>query len=198
MNTIIKKYLYIFFMSILIIGGLNWGFVGVFCMNLVDKIFGRFGLSRPIFILVGICTIGVMFCRDFYLPFLGESAVPCGAIKEKTPEGATVTMTIRVKPGQKILYWASEPATEKLKTIKRWDEAYLGYENAGVTVADDKGNAVLRVRKPQAYTVPVKGQLEPHIHYRACMGGGFIGRVETVYLDQKAANADENNLNRFG
>jgi uncharacterized protein len=198
MNIMIQKYLYIFCMAILIIGGLNWGSVGLFRVNFVDKIFGPLGLTRPIFILVGICTIGVMFCRDFYLPFLGQSVVPCGAIKEKVPEGATVMMSIRVKPGQKVLYWASEPATEKLKTIKRWDEAYLGFENAGVTVADEKGNAVLRVRKPQAYTVPVKGQLEPHIHYRACMGNGFIGRVETVYLDQKAANTDETFLNRFG
>jgi len=198
MNTMIQKYLYIFCMSVLVIGGLNWGSIGLLRVNLVDKIAGPLGLSRPIFILVGICAIGVMFCRDFYLPFLGQSVVPCGAIKEKVPEGATVMMSIRVKPGQKVLYWASEPATEKLKKIKRWDEAYLGFENAGVTVADEKGNAVLRVRKPQVYTVPFKGQLEPHIHYRTCMGNGFIGRVETAYLDQKAANADETFLNRFG
>ena len=191
MNITVQKYIYMFCMGILIIGGLNWGSVGIFRVNFVDAVAGPLGLTRPIFILVGLCTIGVMFCRDFYLPFLGQAVVPCGAIKEKIPEGATVGMTIRIRPGQKILYWASEPATEKLKTIKRWDEAYLGFENAGVTVADEKGVAVLRVRKPQTYSVPVKGKLEPHIHYRVCMGGGFIGRVETLYLDQKGVNGED-------
>jgi hypothetical protein len=191
MNITVQKYIYMFCMSILIIGGLNWGSVGIFRVNFVDKIAGPIGLTRPIFILVGLCAIGVMFSRDFYLPFLGQAVVPCGAIKEKVPEGATVGMTVRIRPGQKVLYWASEPATEKLKTIKRWDEAYLGFENAGVTVADEKGVAVLRVRNPQTYTVPMKGQLQPHIHYRVCMGGGFIGRVETLYLDQKGVNGED-------
>ena len=191
MNITVQKYIYMFCMGILIIGGLNWGSVGIFRVNFVDTIAGPLGLTRPIFILVGLCAIGVMFSRDFYLPFLGQAVVPCGAIKEKIPEGATVGMTIRIRPGQKILYWASEPATEKLKTIKRWDEAYLGFENAGVTVADEKGVAVLRIRKPQTYSVPVKGQLQPHIHYRVCMGGGFIGRVETLYLDQKGVNGED-------
>jgi uncharacterized membrane protein YuzA (DUF378 family) len=191
MNITVQKYIYMFCMGILIIGGLNWGSIGIFRVNFVDKIAGPIGLTRPIFILVGLCAIGVMFSRDFYLPFLGQAVVPCGAIKEKVPEGATVGMTVRIRPGQKVLYWASEPATEKLKTIKRWDEAYLGFENAGVTVADEKGVAVLRIRKPQPYTVPMKGQLQPHIHYRVCTGGGFIGRVETLYLDQKGVNGED-------
>jgi uncharacterized membrane protein YuzA (DUF378 family) len=191
MNITVQKYIYMFCMGILIIGGLNWGSVGIFRVNFVDKIAGPIGLTRPIFILVGLCAIGVMFSRDFYLPFLGQAVVPCGAIKEKVPEGATVGMTVRIRPGQKVLYWASEPATEKLKKIKRWDEAYLGFENAGVTVADEKGVAVLRVRNPQTYTVPMKGQLQPHIHYRVCMGGGFIGRIETLYLDQKGVNGED-------
>lgn len=186
-------------MFVLVLGGLNWGLVGVTKINLVEKLFGRFGLTKAVYILVGLAALSVAFSRDFYLPFLGETHVPCGAIKEKTPEGATVALPIRVNPGQKVLFWASEPSTEKYGLIHSWDEAYLGWENAGVTVADEKGLAVLRVRTPQPYTVPIKGKIESHIHYRVCMGNGMLGRVETAYLDQAAANEiKENFLYRYG
>ena len=48
---------------LLIIGGLNWGLVGAFKFNLVDKIFGAdSALSRIIYILVGLAALyGVYF-----------------------------------------------------------------------------------------------------------------------------------------
>jgi len=193
-----QKKLYKIAMVLLVVGGLNWGLIGAFRFNLVERFFGKALLARGIYFLVGVCALTVMFSRDFYLPFLGQSIVPCGAIKEKVPEGATIMLPIRISPGQKVLYWATEPATEKLKEIRTWDQAYLGFENAGVTIADDKGLAVLKVRKPQAYTVPVMGRLEPHIHYRLCQGNGMLGRVETAFLDQKAVNTKENFLYRYG
>jgi hypothetical protein len=43
---------------ILIIGGLNWGLVGLFSFNLVDAIFGIMSVvSRIIYILVGISAV---------------------------------------------------------------------------------------------------------------------------------------------
>ena len=43
---------------LLIIGGLNWGLVGLFDFNLVDAIFGTMsGLSRIIYIVVGVAAI---------------------------------------------------------------------------------------------------------------------------------------------
>ena len=43
---------------LLIIGGLNWGFVGLFEFDLVAAIFGTMtALSRIIYIVVGICAI---------------------------------------------------------------------------------------------------------------------------------------------
>lgn len=177
-----EKLVYSVAMFALIIGGLNWGLIGATRFNLIEKLFGKMVLSRVLYVLVGVAAVSVMFSRDFYLPFLGISHVPCGAIKEKTPEGATKAHPIRINPGQKVLFWASEPATEKLNIIRTWDEAYLGWENAGVTVADDKGLAVLKVRPPQSYSVPFKNDLPSHIHYRVCMGNGMLGRVESAYL----------------
>jgi uncharacterized protein len=41
---------------LLLVGGINWGLVGLFKLNLVSSIFGE-GLGRVIFILVGVAAI---------------------------------------------------------------------------------------------------------------------------------------------
>ena len=84
-----------------------------------------------------------------------------------------------------MLYWAAEPANKDLHELNDWQHAYLAYRNAGVAIGDKSGVATLKVRKPQPYKVPIKGNLSPHIHYRKCMGAGLIGRVHTVALDSK-------------
>jgi hypothetical protein len=43
--------------------------------------------------------------------------------------------------------------------------------------------AVLKVRPPQAYSVPFKGRLEPHIHFRICGETGILSRIKTVYVE---------------
>ncbi|MBU1203754.1 MAG: DUF378 domain-containing protein [Nanoarchaeota archaeon] len=45
---------------LLIVGGLNWGLVGIFSWNLVDAIFGTF-LQRIIYTLVGVAAIYTIF-----------------------------------------------------------------------------------------------------------------------------------------
>ena len=43
---------------LLVVGGLNWGLVGVFQWNLVDKLFGvDSGLSRVVYALVGLAAV---------------------------------------------------------------------------------------------------------------------------------------------
>ena len=49
---------------LLVIGGINWGLVGLFSLNLVTAIFGNF-LGRLIFIIVG-AAAGYL-CYLFYL-----------------------------------------------------------------------------------------------------------------------------------
>lgn len=168
---------------LLVVGGLNWLLVGIFRLNLVEALLGKGYLARGIYIAVGIAALAVACQRDTYLPFLGETLVPCSVLQDRTPPGATVTIEVDVEPGKKVLYWAAEPETERLENINDWRKAYLSYENAGVVTADSQGRAALKVRKPQPYLVPWKGQLEPHIHFRACGDRGFLGRVKTVFLN---------------
>jgi uncharacterized protein len=170
-------------MIFLIIGGLNWLSVGIFGINLVQTLFGKGLVTRSIYILVGVAAVSILFDRDTYLPFLGETVLPCSMFPERTPSGATTEVRVKVPARSKILYWAAEPSTEHLKELKTWNQAYLQYENAGIVKSDDSGEAVLKVRKPQAYTVPFRGRLEPHIHFRICGENGMLGRIKTVFLD---------------
>ena len=180
MDHYIDKLAYMIAMVLLVIGALNWGIIGLSRMNPVEKVFGK--LSRLIYVLVGLAAVFVMFRRNFYLPFLGKTVIPCAALSEKTPTDAKVEVHVQVKPYTKLIYWASEPETNHLKTINDWRKAYLKFENAGITVSDKDGIATLKVRDPQPYTVPLKGRLESHVHYRVCYDNGMLGQVKTVYV----------------
>jgi uncharacterized membrane protein YuzA (DUF378 family) len=169
-------------MVLLIVGGLNWLLVGLFQKDLVTLVFGKGLISRFIFVLVGIAAISIMFSRDTYLPFLGETVFPCSVLRDFSPDGATVSQNVQVSPHAKVLYWASEPENDGIENLKTYDQAYLQYKNAGVTTANGDGVALLKVRQPQAYKVPMRGRLEPHIHFRVCGPRGFLGAIQTIFL----------------
>ena len=57
------KVLNVIAIILLLIGGLNWGLVGLFNFNLVDTIFGGGSLlARLIYILVGLSAIYKILC----------------------------------------------------------------------------------------------------------------------------------------
>lgn len=63
-----KKFITILTGVLLIIGGLNWGLVGLFNFDLVATLFGYFSLlSRIIYVLVGLSAISAIvlwfYCR---------------------------------------------------------------------------------------------------------------------------------------
>ena len=178
-----QKILFKIAMVLVIVGALNWLLVGLFQFNLVQTLLGKGLLARSIYVVVGIAALAIMLDRDTYLPFLGPTVIPCASTPDRTPPGASKMVTVKAPPGSKVLFWAAEPEMEALKQIQTWREAYAGYENAGVTTTDSNGVAVLKVRTPQAYTVPFKGRLSPHIHFRICDSSGMLGRVKTIFLE---------------
>ena len=102
-------------------------------------------------------------------------------LRNKIPHGADTQVTIKVPPNSKIVYWASNPSDKILNVIR----AYNNYENSGITTANEKGLAILRVKKPAAYRVPrtyINKKLEPHIHYRYTRTSGMLSSVKTVML----------------
>ena len=52
------KLITILTLLLLIVGGLNWGLVGLFGFDLVAALFGQMSaLSRVVYVLVGICAL---------------------------------------------------------------------------------------------------------------------------------------------
>jgi uncharacterized membrane protein YuzA (DUF378 family) len=184
----IQKKIYMILTLFVFIGGLNWLIVAGTGQDYLRSMLG-FRMVRWIYLFVGISTLYLMFRRDVYLPFLGETVLPDGALMPKSPQGANQSVTITTRPGSKVVYWASEPDPALGKTLKAWNEAYQSYENSGVAVADDRGQALLRFRgPPQSYKVPF-GVISPHVHFRVSEGNGLFGPVQILSLKDNSVEA---------
>ena len=167
---------------LVLIGSVNWLSIGLFGQDLV-RCFLPPRFAKCVYVLVGLAALPLIIQRDIYLPFLGETLAPGGAMAVKTPLNANDQVTIRTRPGAKVLYWATEPNPTQGTDLLSPGVAYGEFENSGVVKADTSGHAILRFRgPPQAYTVPVKGRLEPHLHFRVADDMGFLGRVQSIFL----------------
>ena len=62
------------------------------------------------------------------------------------------------------------------------EQAYGAYSNAGVTVSDKNGFAVLTFNKGTGYIVPSGKYIKPHVHYRELNEFGMMGSVKTRYI----------------
>jgi uncharacterized membrane protein YuzA (DUF378 family) len=193
-NTYIEKLLFKISMFFVLLGALNWLFIGAFDINLVTTIVGHNVVTTIIYIVIGICALTMMFKRDTYLPFLGPMIAPCSILQNREPPGATKEVKLIITPNTKVMYWAAEPANDALKTVVSWKEAYQKYENAGVATSNGEGVVILKVRSPQGYTVPFHGKLNPHIHYRVCGEAGFMETVRTVSIDKSEPEGLENSV----
>jgi len=169
-------------MILLVAGALNWLFIALAEMNVLEMMFGK-SVASILYVLVGISSLAIMFDRDTYLPFLGPTLAPCSALQNREPPGATKEVKVIVPANRKVIYWAAEPASESLKSLNSAMEAYQKFDNAGVATANADGIAILKVREPQSYKVPLIGKLESHVHYRVCGESGFMGRVNTAYIN---------------
>jgi uncharacterized membrane protein YuzA (DUF378 family) len=172
----------------LVLGGLIWGILGLTKSNIVEYLLGR-RLALALYILVGLAALYVGLRVATYLPFLGETVVPCSILSDREPDHADTEVNLHgQRPGAKILFWAAEPATVGLANIKTWQQAYLDYANAGVTTVDDGGHASLRIRRPQPYIVPIMGALTAHVHWRVCdpsgKNGAMLGPVQTTPISR--------------
>ena len=177
-----QKTAYKVIMAFVLIGGINWLVIGLIGTDLLRLVLPK-TVARVVYVFVGVASAFLLFRRDVYLPFLGETLLPDAAFVAKTPQGANDQVTIHTRPGAKVLYWAAEPNPNEGSEVQSWDKAYKAYENSGVAVAGDDGIAILRIRgPPQKYKVPIKGTLEPHVHFRVSGGNGFFGRVQTIFI----------------
>lgn len=49
-----------FFFVLTVVGGINWGLIGIFDFNLVAEIFSSDSIQRLIYSLVGFATVGLI------------------------------------------------------------------------------------------------------------------------------------------
>ena len=80
-----KKWAHMIATILLVIGGLVWGGVGLFGVNVVAAVLGRGLLANIVYVLVGVAAIVVAVDRSSYLPFLGETVMPCSLLSERVP-----------------------------------------------------------------------------------------------------------------
>jgi len=185
-KSYIQKKAFALAMLMLVLGGLNIGSMFLFKTDILSYMFGKKTfVTNVIVMLIVLSAVCIGFHRDTYLPFLGTSVMPCSLLNPQVPTEADFEFQLALRPGSKVLYWAAEPANHELQFVQNWKKAYRDFKNAGVTVADHTGNASLKVRKPQSYSVPFKGELQPHIHYRVCEDLGMMGPVQTITLDER-------------
>ena len=188
-ETYVRKLFFKIALIFLIVGGLNCLLIGLFDIN-TFSIFGK-SFSALICVFIGISALAIMFDRDTYLPFLGPMVAPCSVLENREPPGATREVKVVVEPNVKIIYWAAEPASEKLEKINSWKKAYLDYQNAGVATSNGEGVAVFKIRDPQSYKVPFKGQIAQHVHYRVCGEAGWMGKINTTFLNKNKVEGFE-------
>lgn len=171
-------------MILILFGSLQFFFIVFYRTNIIRTLFGDGFLSNIIYVLMASATLYFMVRRDTYLPFLGRTVVPCSVLEPRIPPGATKEITISTEPNKKIIYWAAN-RTKTPSEVQTWDKAYGLYENAGVALSDASGMARLKVNPPQPYSVPIKGKLDSHVHYRVCGEPGWMGSIQTIMISDE-------------
>lgn len=161
---------------LVLIGALNWLSIGLNYPNLVKSTMPNM-LVNPIYILVGLAALYLLFSRDTYLPFLGYTVVPANAFQTVVPKDADTKVTVPVvKDASKVIYWAT--TTGDVVSTPR--EGYRGTKNVGI--ADITGDTVeLNFTCPRQYKVWGK-TLPRHVHYRFVMDTGILTPVNTVQV----------------
>ena len=174
-------WLHIVTISLVLIGALNWGSIGMFSYNFVAKLFKSF--SVYVYILIGLAAVHLAIKRDSYLSFLGWMSFPVYLLKVSQPANSNVQIDVDVKPGVvKVLYWAANPSKGgKEEIIDTPQKAYENTENVGVSQVLD-GKATLHFLCPSQYKVGrvLKHTLEKHVHYRMVYGNGWLSNVHTI------------------
>lgn len=122
------------------------------------------------------------FDRNFYLRFLNRGVFPTGLLDKVVIQHVnspfSTTVNLNGTEGSYVVYWASHPGQYETPY-----DAYKRYTNAAVTKIGKNGITTIKLdQKPGTYKVPMKGTLQPHIHYRIMEHDGMLGEVQTLYV----------------
>ena len=179
---------YIILMSLIIIGSVNWG-AHALGYNIIDDISLKLNqlfnsnipINKIIYIIVAISGLWLASKRSTWLPFLGNTVFPESLVPLKQPLNTDTTIKIKTEPNVKIAYWSALNKGDNIDVYS----AYGNYENSGVIMSDENGNAFLPIMTGTGYTLPSGTILPRHIHYRIInysdYSCGIMGKIETIY-----------------
>ena len=137
-------------------------------------------VQKVIFFCMAVVALMKFRYRDYYLPFLGDAVFPNELLGVSSPMGYNTVVEVKVPKDAKVVYWAALE-NDGTKGQMPW-KAYGNYSNSGVTNADAKGKALLKVVSPRGYNKPWGKPLKPHVHYRYFKTNGMMSRVFTEFL----------------
>jgi hypothetical protein len=161
---------------------LNLNFIKKFSDFIRNKSDININFEKIFYLLAGIFTIIIALKRDTWLPFLGENVLPSSLIPLKENKG-NILVKVHVKPNTKVAYWAALPKDSKLKEDPYVTKAYGDYSNSGVVKSNNKGIAILPIKKSSGYYVPSGKHIQSHIHYREIYDEwGMMGHIKTQYF----------------
>jgi len=140
----------------------------------------RFGYSgEPSKSLTLVAVLGAIWLitnRTTWLPFLGPTVMPAGALRVQQPKDADLAITLDAPPEAiKCVFWGS------VLDSKNPYEAYGGYTNAGVADVRADGTVVINLKKPKPYWVWGK-RISAHVHYRWVGPRGMLSAVRTQMI----------------
>jgi hypothetical protein len=160
-------YLFIITKLLLVIGAIRYLFT-LPSQNITYNIFA---------VLVGLSGLFYLFQRDFYLPFLGITAVPL-QVSNKPIENPIKVQLDKLPPNVNVIYWGAEPS---LTTSPNFIEAYKEYTNSGIVKTDNQGQVTIDIKCPGKYIVGniIKRELPSHIHYRYEISKGLLSSIFT-------------------
>lgn len=133
-----------------------------------------------IYVTAGVFAVLILLKRDTWLPFLGQTVIPKGILKENIPENYNKEIKTNVgEANAKVIYWASNDT--KNENTKVFD-AYGDFSNGGITTSDTKGDVVFKFNTGTGYIVPSGKYIKRHVHYRVMKDKySMLGRVKTVF-----------------
>lgn len=145
-------------------------------INLIFKINIQFNIIFYILMLLSIVLLTSQL--DFWLPFLGKSVLPSSLVPLKEPSNYNKIIKVKVKPNSKIAYWSTIPNTNNNVDVNK---AYNQFENSGVVMSDNLGNAQLKILEGTGYVVPSGKKIERHVHYRVLgLEYGMMDSIQTI------------------
>ena len=141
---------------------------------------------RWLYIVIDIAAVYIAKDRNTYLPFLGQTALPCSVMPKQGLVQPTHKLSLTTKPNTKIVYWAAKLGQDYTQhAMQAYEVPNLEVPNSGVAMSDKTGKAELRFKDPQGYYVDhwgIKKYIPRHIHYRECQGNLMVGPVQTIKL----------------